>query len=72
MSGFVWAAGPCFACKRVFYFNPNHVPSIRVRGEREPVCVTCMGGANRKREAMGLTPHPIHPDAYQPMPEHEL
>jgi hypothetical protein len=28
--------------------------------------------ANARRREMGLEPHPILPDAYEPLPEHEL
>jgi hypothetical protein len=30
MSGYVYLHGPCFVCKRVFSYNPNHVPSIYI------------------------------------------
>jgi len=30
MPGYVTIVGPCYACKRVFSFNPTHVPSIHI------------------------------------------
>jgi hypothetical protein len=65
--GYVFIIGNCFACKRPFTFNATWVPSVRDdSGVRQPVCESCMNLANVKREAMGLDPHPIHPDAYEP------
>ena len=73
MSGFVFAMGPCICCGEVFRFNPHSVPSTsEITGQREPVCRTCMTIANAKRKAMGLEPHPILPDAYEPLPENEF
>jgi hypothetical protein len=66
----MWA--PCFTCQQVFGFNPHKVPSIRIDGVRQPICQRCMAQGNAKREAMGLPAHPIHPDAYEPIPEGEL
>jgi len=33
MGGYVHLHGPCFVCKRVFSYNPNHVPSIYIDPE---------------------------------------
>jgi hypothetical protein len=63
--GFMTAMAPCFGCGRVFGFNPERVPSIRVDGVRQPVCEDCMERANAQREAQGLEPHPIMPGAYE-------
>lgn len=70
--GYALAMGLCINCGRLFSFNPNSVPSIRVRGVREPVCRDCMAAANRARVANGLEPLPILPDAYDPVDESEL
>jgi hypothetical protein len=72
MSGFVICYGTCVNCHRQFSFNPNKVPSVRVDGVREPVCRSCMQQANARRVALDLPPHPIEPDAYEPLPEGEL
>lgn len=64
--GYMFVLGNCFACKRPFTFNATWVPSITVEGTREPVCADCMAAANAKRVGMGLDPHPIHPEAYEP------
>jgi hypothetical protein len=66
--GFVTAFSPCFSCGRPFSYNPRKVPSF----EGEPICGSCMDRVNEKREEMGLVPHPIQPDAYEPLPEEEL
>ena len=78
--GYVYATSECLSCKQLFSYNPLRVPSLRVNaqgqpdpnGTREPVCRGCMDRANLKRKEMGLEPHPIHPDAYEPVDEHEL
>ena len=64
--GFMLVTGACVACRAVFSFNPNHVPSIRVKGERQPVCRPCIESANARREKVGLAAFPILPDAYEP------
>lgn len=62
---FMSAIGPCICCGRPFSFNPEKVPSTRaITGTREPVCRSCMDALNAKREAAGLPPFPILPDAY--------
>jgi hypothetical protein len=63
--GYMMLTAPCLVCKRVFCSNPNRVPSMN----GEPVCGGCMEIVNEKRIEMGLPPHPIHPDAYNPEPD---
>jgi hypothetical protein len=57
--------GNCLVCKRMFGFNPHHVPSIRINGQREPVCRACIEQANPRRIRSGLAPVEIHPEAYE-------
>jgi hypothetical protein len=64
--------GPCVGCGRVFGYNPIHVPSIRINGEREPICRECIEAANPVRIANGLEPCVIHPEAYSPCEASEL
>lgn len=66
--GYVMVHGPCGACGGLFSFNPRWVPSLN----NVAFCAPCMAAANAKREALGLNPHPINPDAYEPLPEQEL
>jgi len=70
--GYISVLGACYACGRLFDFNPIHVPSIRVDGERQPICQACMERANRERVARGLEPFAIHPNAYEPEPEQNV
>lgn len=53
-------------------FNPIRVPSVRVNGEREPLCERCVYLASSIREANGLEPIHVHGDAYEPCDEIEL
>lgn len=68
----MFAFGGCVCCHRPFAFNPLSVPSIVVDGKREPVCRSCMDLANAERVRQGVPPHPIRPDAYEPVSTHEL
>ena len=70
--GYCMAVGVCIQCKRTFGFNPHKVPSVRVNGVREPVCEACITTINVMRKAMGLEPHPVNPEAYNPIHESEL
>ena len=63
--GYLIAMAPCFGCKRVFSFNPDLVPSIRVQGNREPICAACVARANPLRIANGLEPIQVLPGAYE-------
>lgn len=62
----------CFGCKRLFSYNPDLVPSIRVNsrgqadpnGTREPICQTCVERVNPLREKNGLEPIAVLPGAY--------
>lgn len=64
--GYMAVIGHCFACKRLFSFNADWVPSVRVNGVREPVCKDCIDQANIERRRKGTQPIYIHPDAYAP------
>jgi hypothetical protein len=70
--GYALCMGSCFACRKPFAFNPLRVPSIRVRGSREPVCRECIEAANPMRIANGLEPIVPAPDAYDACDEGEL
>lgn len=60
--GYMFAIGDCAACGNRMGYNPNHVPSIRVNGVREPLCRFC---AEKWGEIHNQTVV-IHPDAYEP------
>jgi hypothetical protein len=71
--GYVQALGHCILCQSVFSFNPVHVPSLRVAGKREPICLACITSkVNPFRESKGLEPVVPRPDAYEAIPEEEL
>ena len=70
--GYVFATSPCIGCGRLFSFNPVRVPSLRVKGEREPVCLACVERANPRRAKNGLPPIVPLPGAYEPGDESEL
>lgn len=70
--GYALATSHCFGCNRLFTYNPMRVPSINIRGSREPVCLACVEAANPKRIANGLAPIVPAPDAYEACDESEL
>jgi hypothetical protein len=71
--GYFIMMGSCIMCKQPFAFNPHKVPSIRVDGKREPLCLRCHGRANEVRKARGLEPWPDpQPGAYDGADESEL
>jgi hypothetical protein len=66
---------PCLGCGRIFMFDPDQVPSIRVsrvdgkwvndqeHGHREPVCPACCQAANPERARLGYPLLPEHDTA---------
>ncbi len=71
--GYVFMTAGCYACGRIFSFNPVRVPSIRDGdGERQAVCRNCVESANVIRKEKGLEPFSIMNGAYEPCDEAEL
>jgi len=66
---FVMVHGRCVSCSAIISFNPDFVPSIRVTGEREPLCRACHARWNEiHRTSKGLPSIKIDPRAYEPQP----
>jgi hypothetical protein len=61
----MFVLGNCIGCGKPFSFNAERVPSVVVRGEREPICRECVERANPLREKNGLAPIVILPGAYE-------
>jgi len=70
--GFITATASCLGCGQTFTFNPMSVPSIIVKGSREPICRDCITRANLSRLNKGLPAIPILPDAYEPVDERDM
>ncbi len=70
--GYAICTSACFGCGLIFGYNPHKVPSIRVTGERRPVCQACVDVANPQRIAIGLEPITVQPGAYEAIREEEL
>ena len=66
--GYVLMVGTCGACKKIFSFNPNKVPSLN----NIPFCKECIDKANPIRKANGLPEIRYAADAYAAIPEEEL
>ncbi len=62
----MYAMGACIGCRKLFMFNADLVPSIRISGIREPICQACVDRANPKRIENGLEPITVQPGAYEP------
>ncbi len=71
--GYAFVIAECYACGRLFSFNPMKVPSLRDNnGVRQAVCRTCVETANEMRRGKGLEPFSILDGAYEPCDESEL
>ena len=65
--GWMIATSECFACHRIFSYNPERVPSIisPKTGTKEPICLACVERANPIRIKNGLEPIRPLPGAYE-------
>lgn len=63
---YMQAIGPCVVCKAIFSFNARLVPSVVIKGIREPICQSCVDRANPERVLRGLPQIKILPGAYEP------
>ncbi len=70
--GYIHAFSACIGCGQPFFYNPVKVPSLTVRGTREPICQTCVDRVNPRRIANGLPPIVPMPGAYDAADESEL
>lgn len=70
--GFALGHGCCAGCNQIFSFNPMRVPSVIIRGSREPICMNCVERVNPIRLANRLEPIVPHADAYDACDEIEL
>lgn len=67
MGDYMFVLAACVNCRATITINPERCPSLRVNGEREPLCRVCFDKWNViHRTSKGLAPEPIHPDAYEP------
>lgn len=62
----MYVIGACYGCKRPFSFNADLVPSLTIKGHREPFCRPCIDAANPVRVAKGLPPIVPAEGAYEP------
>jgi len=70
---YMMVIGECFGCKRLFSFNADKCPSIRIGkdgkpdpyGKREPICKLCVDKANPIRQENGLEPILVPEGAYE-------
>jgi hypothetical protein len=70
--GYVICTSACLGCGRVFSYNPVLVPSVTLRGTREPICGVCVERVNPMRIKNGLEPIVPLPGAYDACEEGEL
>jgi len=62
---FMICTSHCAGCGELISYNPNRVPSIRVNGEKEALCLECATRVNQNRVKEGKDACFIHPDAYE-------
>ena len=70
--GYALCTGYCIGCGYLFNFNPMRVPSVRIKGDRKPICADCVASANPMRVKNGLPPIELLPGAYDACDESEL
>jgi hypothetical protein len=64
---YMFVVGSCVGCQALITFNPSLVPSLRVNGQREPLCPRCHARWNEiHRTSKGLPPLEAHPEAWEP------
>ena len=69
---YMMVVGACVSCRAFITFHPDFVPSIRVEGEREPLCRACFTRWNEiHRVSKGLEPLSLHSQAYVGDPNDE-
>lgn len=62
----MFATSGCVQCGKLFTYNPELVPSVWVKGSKEPICADCVAWANPIRKERGLEPITVLPGAYEP------
>ena len=70
--GYVMVFGLCCSCDKLIGFNPNKVPSVRIMGEKRPICRECVERVNTKRRVMKMPQIEIDPEAYESANEDEI
>jgi len=70
--GYVFMTSACCNCGQLTSYHPNLVPSIRIHGQREPVCEACIKRENERRQREGEELIVVQPGAYEPVDEHEV
>jgi hypothetical protein len=68
----VYCHSACAGCDRIFSYNPLRVPSLVIRGSREPICLDCVERVNPIRISNGLEPIVPYADAYEAIDYSEL
>jgi len=65
---YMFVLGPYVRCGKIFSFNPERVPSMRLTpdGPREPICKECVEWANMLRKEEGAPEIVPLPGAYEP------
>jgi hypothetical protein len=69
---YIYGAAPCCRCQQVFIFNPMRVPSVIIKGVRQPVCSDCIAPLNALRRTLGNPEIVPLPGAYDACDEAEL
>ena len=70
--GYAMAVSACFGCGRAFGYNPHKVPSIPIKGVKQPICRMCVERVNPMRKANGVPEIIPDPEANEMIPEEEL
>jgi hypothetical protein len=56
--------GVCACCAAIVSFDPDRVPTIKINGQKQPLCESCVGEANARRNLLKLQPIVIPEGTY--------
>ena len=65
--GYMTCIAECVGCAKTIGCNPSYVPTIRIKGEKEPLCAACVARMQERQKEAGVDVWPDpHPEAYEP------
>lgn len=61
---FMYCHSRCAGCRALIAYNPDLVPSLKINGERQAICLVCL----TRWSEIHCPDNPVvpHPDAYEP------
>jgi len=57
--------GVCVCCTAMISFDPERVPFIKIKGQKQPLCESCVHETNERRKLLKLYPIVIPEGTYE-------